>query len=178
MVVSILFSLLSIYRFLLCIDKAYHVWIHSSIRWKEKASKSSFSLTYVYVLYTGRWSGKIIVRYALSRFDDLIRREEKKERKRQSCEREGELSHFTFISIHCNRDQQKSMMIDSGYRRQNTNTHETSDPMIIAIRLCTHSILSHNTKVQSGMCGQLNWLCIFLILFYSIEYSFHTSCGT
>jgi hypothetical protein len=28
--------------------------------------------------------------------------------------------------------------------------------MIIAIRLCTH-----NTKVYSGMCGQVNWLCIF-----------------
>ncbi len=77
-------------------------------------------------------------------------------RERQSSEREGELSHFTFISIHCNRDQQKSMMIDSGYRRQSTNAHKTTDPMIIAIRLCTHYILSHNTKVYSGMCGQLN----------------------
>jgi hypothetical protein len=60
------------------------------------------------------WARKIIVQYALSRFDDLIIRE------RQSSEREGKLSHFAFISIHCNRDQQKSMMIDSGYRRQNT----------------------------------------------------------
>lgn len=70
----------------------------------------------------------------------------KKNGKRRSSVREGELDHFTFISIHCNRDQQKNMMIDSRYRWQNTNAHQSSDPMIIAIRLCIHTRFSHTTR--------------------------------
>jgi len=37
------------------------------------------------------------------------------------------------------------MMIDSGYRRQITNAHNRNQPMIIAIRLCTHFILPRHT---------------------------------
>ncbi len=48
------------------------------------------------------------------------------------------------------------MMIDSGHRRQITNAHKTSEPMIIAIRLCTQRILPHHTKVYSGIYGPLN----------------------
>jgi hypothetical protein len=62
-------------------------------------------------------------------------------------------------------------MIDSGHRRQITNAHKTSEPMIIAIRLCTHRTLPHHTKVYSGIYGPLNWLCIFFILFIEIFFS-------
>jgi hypothetical protein len=88
----------------------------------------------------------------------------KKKRKRQSSERKGDISHFAFTSIHCNRDQQKRMMIDSGHRRQITNAHKTNEPMIIAIRLCTHRTLPHHTKVYGGIYGPLNWLCIFFFI--------------
>ncbi len=74
-------------------------------------------------------------------------------------------SHL-FIVIEINK---KNMMIDSGHRWQITNAHKTSEPMIIAIRLCTHRILPHHTKVYSGICGPLNWLCIF---FFNIDLNF------
>lgn len=49
---------------------------------------------------------------------------------------------------------------------------KTSDPMIIAIRLCTRFIVSHNTKVYSGMCGQFHWLCIIFYFIPSISIFF------
>lgn len=103
----------------------------------------------------------------------MISSEEK--RKRQSKDREGKVSWFAFTFFYCNWDQQKSIMIDSGRKRLIRNAHKTSQPMIIAIWLCTHCILPHHTKVYSGKSGPLNWLCIF---FYSFKFSFHTSCGT
>jgi hypothetical protein len=76
-------------------------------------------------------------------------------------------SHL-FIVIEINK---KNMMIDSGHRWQITNAHKTSEPMIIAIRLCTHRILPHHTKVYSGICGPLNWLCIFFLILIWIFFS-------
>lgn len=98
-----------------------------------------------------------------------------KEKDNQVSEREGEFSSLSIISIYCNRDQQQSMMIDSTHRPQSINVHKkTTDPMIIAIRLCTYSIVSHNTKVYSGMCGQFNWLCIpFLNILFTLIFFSH-----
>ena len=132
---------------LLCIDKPYHVQTHSSLcNLQEKVSKSSLfkKKNYRSVCVVAFWWFH-------------------HRNKRQS----SELSHFTFTSIHCNRDQQKEcMMIDSGYRRQIT---KQVNLWLLPFDYA-HTALSHITP---------KYIAVYSIDYaYSFKFSFRTSCGT
>lgn len=153
--------LVNLLSFVSCITSSYHVQIYSLID-KTRPAKTirRVNLSYCFVIveiWIENEQEKLSTGMcAFSRFDDLIIEweERKKENgERRSSMREGELGHFTFISIHCNRDQQKNMMIDSRYRWQNTNARQSSDPMIIAIRLCIHTRFFHTTRKCRAVCA-------------------------
>ena len=113
------------------IDASYHCSAHSTVNSRDTAS-------HLFSIRLSAWTHS----------DDLIREKILNEKRNQESAK-GERSHLAFTSLHSNHDErkQRSTMIDSGHRRQITNAHKASDPMIIAIRLCTHRTLPHHTKV-------------------------------